>query len=85
MQNMVWGISQPFVGALADRFGSGRVIVGGAVVYILGLTGMALSESVLMFSVNSGLFVGLGAQRDGFRRWSWAPSRAPFRPSGAAS
>ena len=76
MQNMVWGISQPFVGALADRFGSGRVIVGGAVVYILGLTGMALSESVLMFSVNSGLFVGLGLSGTGFAVVLGAVARA---------
>ena len=59
MQNLVWGVSQPFVGALADRFGSGRVVVGGALIYMLGLAGMASADSVLMFTLSSGLLIGL--------------------------
>lgn len=37
MQNLLWGVFQPFTGAAADRWGAGWVAVGGAVVYALGL------------------------------------------------
>lgn len=76
MQNLVWGISQPFVGALADRFGSGRVVVGGAILYILGLVGMASSESALMFALSSGLLVGLALSGTGFAVVLGAVARA---------
>ncbi len=65
-QNLVWGLSQPFVGALADRFGSGRVIALGAAVYILGLIGMASTESAVMFNLSGGLLVGLALSGTGF-------------------
>ena len=41
IQNLIWGIAQPFVGGLADRYGSGKVIFGGAIVYAVGVFGMA--------------------------------------------
>ncbi|MBT4906650.1 MAG: MFS transporter, partial [Rhodospirillaceae bacterium] len=41
IQNLLWGLAQPFSGGLADRYGSGRVIVGGAILYALGVLGMA--------------------------------------------
>jgi MFS family permease len=66
MQNLVWGVSQPFVGALADRFGSGRVVAGGALIYMLGLAGMASADSVLMFTLSSGLLIGLALSGTGF-------------------
>ncbi len=37
LQNLVWGAAGPFLGALADRIGAGKVILGGAVLYALGL------------------------------------------------
>src|SRR3954466_4260050 len=37
LQNMVWGFSQPFVGALADKHGPRPVLVGTALVYAAGL------------------------------------------------
>ncbi len=76
VQNLVWGISQPFVGALADRFGSGRVVVGGAILYILGLVGMASSETALMFTLSSGLLVGLALSGTGFAVVLGAVARA---------
>src|SRR5690606_28397762 len=41
IQNLMWGLMQPFVGGLADRYGSGRVIAAGAALYALGVWGMA--------------------------------------------
>ena len=76
VQNLVWGMSQPFVGALADRFGSGRVVGSGAVVYIFGLVGMAFSESALMFTLSSGLLVGVALSGTGFAVVLGAVARA---------
>ncbi len=76
MQNLVWGVSQPFVGALADRFGAGRVVVVGAVVYIVGLAGMASSESAAAFALSSGLLIGLGLSGTGFAVVLGAVARA---------
>ena len=37
IQNLLWGATQPFAGAVADRFGPGRVLAGGGLVYAAGL------------------------------------------------
>src|SRR5438067_13347058 len=37
VQNLVWGATQPFTGMFADKYGSGRVVLGGALLYVLGL------------------------------------------------
>src|ERR687889_1261168 len=41
IQNLLWGLGQPFAGAVADRFGATRVLGAGAVLYALGLVVMA--------------------------------------------
>ncbi len=76
LQNLVWGVSQPFVGAVADRFGSGRVVIGGAVLYALGLVGMAFSESAATFALSSGLLIGLALSGTGFAVVLGAVARA---------
>ena len=58
VQNLSWGIFGIFAGMLADRFGAFRVIIGGAVLYALGLVGMALSTSGLMFTLTAGILIG---------------------------
>ncbi|HAA45828.1 MAG: putative MFS transporter [Halomonas sp. 54_146] len=60
LQNLVWGLSQPFTGALADRFGAAKIIVVGGLLYALGLLFMSLSTSVLGMTVSAGLLIGLG-------------------------
>ena len=37
IQNLIYGIAQPFTGMIADKFGAGRVMAGGALLYALGL------------------------------------------------
>ncbi len=59
IQNLVWGVSGIFAGMLADRFGAFRVIVGGALLYALGLTGMAYATSAFVFSLTAGVLIGL--------------------------
>lgn len=59
LQNLMWGASQPFAGALADRFGSYRMMLGGSVLYLLGLVLMASASSSFTFVVATGLLLGL--------------------------
>ena len=40
-----WGLGQPFAGAVADRYGAGRVLAVGGALYALGTALMALSTS----------------------------------------
>jgi predicted MFS family arabinose efflux permease len=58
VQNLSWGVFGIFAGMAADRFGALRVIAGGAVLYALGLVGMALSPTGLMFTLTTGVLIG---------------------------
>ncbi|MEO9136502.1 MAG: MFS transporter, partial [Casimicrobiaceae bacterium] len=60
VQNLVWGVTQPFAGMLADKYGSGRVVVGGALLYVLGLAWMAHPTSELTFVLAAGVLIGTG-------------------------
>jgi MFS family permease len=60
VQNLVWGLSQPFTGALADRYGAGKVIVAGGACYALGLFAMAYSGTPWSLVLSAGVLVGLG-------------------------
>ncbi len=60
VQNLTWGMTQPFVGMLADRFGSARIVIAGAVLYALGLATMAVSTSPLLFILTAGVLIGTG-------------------------
>jgi MFS family permease len=59
LQNLVWGITQPIFGGLADRFGSHKVMVLGGVLYTLGLIGSGLSTSSVGFVMTTGVVLGL--------------------------
>ena len=65
IQNLLWGLGQPFAGAIADKFGTGRVIVGGTLVYALGLYLTSVSTTTLEFILSAGILVGLGASTTG--------------------
>jgi predicted MFS family arabinose efflux permease len=59
IQNLSWGFSGIFAGMLADRFGAFRVILAGALMYALGLTGMAYAASPLWFAASTGVLIGI--------------------------
>ena len=59
IQNLMFGLAQPFVGALADRHGAGRVVAGGALLYALGLAGAAMAGDATGLHLSFGLLVGL--------------------------
>ena len=59
IQNISWGVAGVFAGMVADRFGALRVIVAGAVVYGLGLVGMAYAPTPWLFAASSGVLIGI--------------------------
>jgi MFS family permease len=58
IQNLSWGVFGIFAGMAADRFGAFRVIIGGTLLYALGLVGMALSPTGLLFTLTAGVLIG---------------------------
>ncbi|WP_126396681.1 MFS transporter [Blastochloris tepida] len=60
IQNILWGIGQPFAGALADRFGVTRVLMAGAVLYALGLVWMAHAADPFSLHMSAGVLIGFG-------------------------
>ena len=60
VQNLVWGATQPFAGMLADKYGSGRVVLGGVVLYVLGLALMAYPGAPWTFVLSAGVLIGVG-------------------------
>jgi len=59
----VWGASQPIFGAVADRYGPGRVIVAGGIMLAIGwaLTPLVSSEWALIFTLGIVAATGAGA------------------------
>jgi MFS family permease len=60
LQNLLWGIGQPFAGAVADRFGMVRVLSVGALLYATGLALMSYTTSPIALQVTAGALVGFG-------------------------
>ena len=58
VQNLSWGLFGIFAGMIADRFGAFRVIIAGAVLYALGLAGMALAATGMLFTLSAGVLIG---------------------------
>jgi predicted MFS family arabinose efflux permease len=59
IQNLTWGFAGIFSGMLADRFGAFRVMVTCAVLYALGLVGMAYSSTPAIFTATAGVLIGI--------------------------
>lgn len=60
LQNLVWGIAQPFTGRLADRHGAGWIVLGGGVLYVVGLYMMSQSQSEMSLLISAGVVIGVG-------------------------
>ena len=66
IQNLVYGFATPVTGMVADKWGTARVLVAGALLYALGLYTIAQSTTGLEFSLSAGLLVGMGMACTGF-------------------
>jgi MFS family permease len=59
IQNLTWGVAGIFAGMLADKFGAFKVIVAGAILYALGLIGMANAPTPMLFALSCGVLIGV--------------------------
>ncbi|MDB5524264.1 MAG: permease [Rhizobium sp.] len=66
LQNLFWGIGQPFFGAFADRFGTAKVLVMSALLYVAGLLLMAHPTSPAILHLGGGVLIGLGVAAGSF-------------------
>src|SRR3546814_1940172 len=60
LQNLVWGAASILMGMLADRYGSGRTVALGALLYLAGMIGTRFATDELSLYLTAGLLVGLG-------------------------
>lgn len=66
IQNLAWGVAQPFAGGLADRYGTAKVIVGGLLIYAAGLALMVVSPDGTTLSLTAGVLTGVGIATSSF-------------------
>ncbi len=66
LQNIVWGLSQPFVGALADKYGPRPVLVGTSLIYAVGLLLMMSAGGMPGGLHIAGFLIGIGVAGTGF-------------------
>lgn len=66
LQNLIWGLAQPFTGALADRFGVTRAVLIGGILYAVGLLLMATADSSGSLALSAGLLIGIGLSGTSF-------------------
>jgi MFS family permease len=66
LQNLMWGASQPFAGAVADRWGSGRVVAVCGALYAVGVLVMAGSTTPFGMTAGAGIVVGIALSGTSF-------------------
>lgn len=66
VQNLAWGIAQPIAGGIADRYGIGKVIVGGLLLYALGMALMVVSPTPGLMTLSAGVLTGVGIATSSF-------------------
>lgn len=66
LQNLIWGLTQPLTGALADRVGAKKVVLAGGLFYAVGLATMALASSGVTLALSAGVLIGLALSGTSF-------------------
>lgn len=66
IQNLVWGIAQPFVGMIADKYGTARTLIFGVVFYVAGLLIMSQATDITTLTLSAGVLVGIGVASSAF-------------------
>jgi MFS family permease len=66
IQNLFWGLGLPIAGYVADRFGPTRVLGLGAVIYFIGIWGMATSDGAMSLHLFGGVLAGIGVSFTSF-------------------
>ena len=65
-QNLAWGLGTPVFGAIADKFGTWRVLALSGILYSSGLILMAVADSPALLNIGGGVLVGLGIASGSF-------------------
>lgn len=60
IQNLCWGLTQPFAGYVSDRWGTRRVMLAGALLYTLGIVGLVFARDTATLYWTAGVLVGVG-------------------------
>ncbi|WP_020178417.1 MFS transporter [Methylopila sp. M107] len=58
IQNLLWGIGQPFAGGVADKYGARRVLIVGGLLYAAGLALMPFSTTPGAMHFSAGMLIG---------------------------
>lgn len=66
IQNLLWGLGQPFAGMIADRYGTARVLIGGALLYAAGVALMTFASTPMELHLTAGVLIGLGLSGSSF-------------------
>lgn len=66
LQNLIWGLTQPVVGLVTDRFGVIKPIIVGTLLYAGGLYLSSVVEAPWLLNGTAGLLVGMGISATGF-------------------
>ena len=66
IQNLLWGVMTPFVGALADRYGTQRFLILGSLLYASGLAVMSIADNAFLVYLGNSVLTGLGVATVGF-------------------
>lgn len=66
IQNLVWGIVQPFVGMIADKYGTAKTLSVGAIIYAAGMALMAVSTDPVALQLTAGVLIGIGVAGSAF-------------------
>ncbi len=66
VQQLFWGLSQPIAGALADRYGSGRVLATGGLLYAAGMIAMSSASDGVLLTLSAGVLTGIAVGAAGF-------------------
>jgi len=66
IQNLAWGLGTPIFGAIADRFGTWRVLAMSGILYFSGLVIMAWAPTPIWLHIGGGVLIGLGIASGSF-------------------
>lgn len=66
IQNLAWGLGQPIFGAIADKYGTGRVLTFSGLLYAAGLALMSTAHSESILHLSGGVMVGLAVGAGSF-------------------
>jgi len=66
LQSLIWGLSTPMMGYLADRFGPAKIVAIGAILYTIGLYVMSRATAPVDATIGIGMLTGFALSMTGF-------------------